>query len=971
MVKGVATSIITIAILMSSLVACGGSEINQVDGGPQSASNDLDSESTTTDAEPESTTTDAEPESTTTDAEPESITTDADPETKDIEAPDLTIMSKHPTITCLNGVFDKFVNVFGMYVMGTPEAPESFVNHSAGVLAQYLDNDEDGNVDNQKVLDFLVEANRVVPLWSQSDSESFYEETNGGALCEERVSFGASMFLDDKWALGGIKAAGDWDTNLEEIWHIITWGWDHAYPVDFGVMRGNSQIGEAMDAARGGQLQNPPETYPEEAWYKYYDPTCEYACQIYEYFYWILMANIGALDPQYTDKCESSKDEWHICTKEELQQIDPKAYDLLNNQGFELPTQIPNGLYRGIVPVGDNPVAMTFDGSHLWVIDYYSADESLVKIDPNKGTISDVFPIGSRLIALGFDGQSIWVANRENNSAMKIDTQSGQILKEIDLGNEPSDMVFDGENIWVSVSDPRSGDSLIKINPSTNQITGTIETDRNLSGMVFDGRNMWVANASDNTVLKVDTSRDVITAIVYVGGGPTHLTFDGTNIWVTNYDDDTISKVDPTSHKVIDVIQVGNGPTEIAFDGNSIWVVYLEDQTVSRINPKTNEIIKVASLNGFTNAMVFDGNNMWVSNGPEKGTVVKLISNESLGEISRPNSDQLDTEELAIDLNAQTECSETLVSDCVAAIINTGKNPSDIAFDGQNIWVLDNGLIGNNGPTITKINPDTNEILFTDELEGSPSDVIYDGLNIWIGGSILHKVNPSSNIVDVVATEVGNLVFDGEHIWGVKGWHGQELVKINSVTGSVLSTLDVGMDLYGIASNGNYLWVSQPFDDSITKIDIADNKVVDTFPIKIDKPGKVYDWVSNTVFDYPYYEETRPWEVKFDGRYLWVAHLNNASISKIDITNNQVLASISIGDYPQDIEFDGSYIWVVNCVCNGVGESIPGNILKIDPSIDRVVAIITLGRSPEDLVFDGSHLWVANQYDDSISKVIP
>jgi len=966
MIKGVATSIITIAVLMGTLLACGGSEKNQVDDGPQNSSNGLDSESTTTDAEPESTTTDAEPESTTTDAEPE---------TKDIETPDLTIMSKHPTIDCLNGVFDKFVNVFGMYVMGTPEAPESFVNHSAGVLAQYLDNDEDGYVDDQKVLDELVELNRVVPLWSRSDSESFYEATDRGALCEERVSFGASMFLDDKWALGGIEAAGDWDTNLEEIWHIITRGWDHVYPLDFGVRPGNSQIGEAMDAARGGQFQYPPETYPEEAWYRFYDPTCVYDCQIYEYFYWILMANIGALDPKFTDKCESSKPEWHICTKEELQQIDPKAYDLLNNQGFELPTRIPNGLYRGIVPVGGNPVAMTFDGSHLWVVDYSSSDASLVKIDPNNGTISDVFSIGSRLIALGFDGQNIWVANRENNSAMKIDPQSGQILKEIDLGNEPSDILFDGENIWVSVSDPGSGDSLIKINPSTNQITGTIEieTDRYLSGMVFDGRNLWVANASDNTILKVDTSRDVITAIVYVGGRPSHLTFDGTNIWVTNYDDDTISKVDPTSHKVIDVIQVGNGPTEIAFDGTSIWVVYLEDKTVSKINPKTNEISKVASLNDFTNAMVFDGNNMWVSNGSENGTVVKLISNATSGEIGGPDSNGPDTGEPAIDLNAQTKCSETLVSECVVAIINVGHDVRDIASDGQNIWILDR-----DNAILTKMNPDTNEVLLTIELEGSPSDIIYDGVNIWVGGSALHKVNPSSNMVDVVATEAVNLVFDGAHIWGITGRSdipssvlGQELVKINSVTGSVLSTKNVDRDIHGIASNGNYLWLSHPFDDTISKFDIATNTVVDTFPIKIDKPGKWFDWVSDTVFEYSDYEIGRPWGVEIDGSHLWVTHLNDRSVSKIDITNNQVLVNISVGEFPEAIEFDGSHIWVVHCDCLGVGELKPGTLLKIDPSIDRVVAGVTLGHSPVDVVFDGSDLWVPNQYDDTISKVIP
>ena len=157
MVKGVSTCIVAVALLMGSLLACGGTEKNQVDDGSQSASNYLNSEGTADDSE--STRTDVEPEGTTTDVEPEGTTADAEPETKDIEAPDLTIISKHPTIDCLNGVFDKFVNVFGMYVMGTPEAPESFVNHSAGVLAQYLDNDEDGYVDNQKVLDELVELN--------------------------------------------------------------------------------------------------------------------------------------------------------------------------------------------------------------------------------------------------------------------------------------------------------------------------------------------------------------------------------------------------------------------------------------------------------------------------------------------------------------------------------------------------------------------------------------------------------------------------------------------------------------------------------------------------------------------------------------------------------------------------------------------------------------------------------------------
>ena len=138
-----------------------------------------------------------------------------------------------------------------------------------------------------------------------------------------------------------------------------------------------------------------------------------------------------------------------------------------------------------------------------------------------------------------------------------------------------------------------------------------------------------------------------------------------------------------------------------------------------------------------------------------------------------------------------------------------------------------------------------------------------------------------------------------------------------------------------------------------------------------DKPGKWFDWVSDTVFEYSDYEIGRPWGVEIDGSHLWVTHLNDRSVSKIDITNNQVLANISVGEFPEAIEFDGSHIWVVHCDCLGVGELKPGTLLKIDPSIDRVVAGVTLGHSPVDVVFDGSDLWVPNQYDDTISKVIP
>ncbi len=273
--------------------------------------------------------------------------------------PNLDLLSEHPQISCLNDVFSVFIDVFGVYLVATAEAPLDLVVHSANVLAQYIDNDADGMPDDLDVLEHLVNTKFVVPVWSNSDEEKFFEEGRG-ADCEKNVTMPAGMYYDeDEWALGGIQTAGTWDTNLEEIWHGVSVGWYASYPDYFGdSLTVSSMLTDAMDVARGGRFFSIPERYPGNAWYTYDDETCDYGCQIHEYFYWILMANLDALAPSLTDKCRSSDDEWHICNRAELEQLDVLAFDLLNNHGFSLPDRIPDGNYSPKVSVSQEESAV-------------------------------------------------------------------------------------------------------------------------------------------------------------------------------------------------------------------------------------------------------------------------------------------------------------------------------------------------------------------------------------------------------------------------------------------------------------------------------------------------------------------------------------------------------------------------------------------------------------------------------------
>ena len=133
------------------------------------------------------------------------------------------------------------------------------------------------------------------------------------------------------------------DATLEEVLHLVTSkGYSEVYPSVFGEYPG-SQIGDAMDLARGGQFDAVPASYPAGAWYHYDDWTCDYPCQVTEYFYWALTSILGA--QSYPGRCEQILVEWEPCTKELVQQMDPAIYSLLTNPEYKLPTVIPDGTY--------------------------------------------------------------------------------------------------------------------------------------------------------------------------------------------------------------------------------------------------------------------------------------------------------------------------------------------------------------------------------------------------------------------------------------------------------------------------------------------------------------------------------------------------------------------------------------------------------------------------------------------------
>ena len=236
--------------------------------------------------------------------------------------------------------FPKKINIFGINILASEKVEDSKIIHAAKVMAQYLDNDEDGIVDNKAVVDKLISVDATLIMFeSEREAEnSNYKMPNHNHLQGLWNDETIPSFNKDKVNVR-------FDATLEEVLHLITHeGYAEVYPDIWGESKG-SAIANAMDKARGGYFVSPPPQYPAGAWYSYDDETCDYGCMATEYTYWALTSILGW--QSYPARFEEIEHEWKLNTRQKVKTRDPDIYSILTDQQYKVPTKLPDSDYDG------------------------------------------------------------------------------------------------------------------------------------------------------------------------------------------------------------------------------------------------------------------------------------------------------------------------------------------------------------------------------------------------------------------------------------------------------------------------------------------------------------------------------------------------------------------------------------------------------------------------------------------------
>jgi len=240
--------------------------------------------------------------------------------------------------------FSKHLRVFDVLVVATGKTDDKKMLHAGHVLAQYIDNDEDGEPDNPAVVANLRKRGAFLAMAAR---ERDFRRLRMDWRKLERAGFqlGQDLYGEETLPDGPphVRKRGRFDASLEEVLHLVSHGYEEVYPKALR-FRAGSKLADAMDLARGGRFRRVPDRYPEKAWYHYDDETCDYGCQAAEYFYWALTSILGGQD--YPGRKKEIAHEWELPTKELVEQRDKAVFKLLTDPRFRLPTVLPDGTYR-------------------------------------------------------------------------------------------------------------------------------------------------------------------------------------------------------------------------------------------------------------------------------------------------------------------------------------------------------------------------------------------------------------------------------------------------------------------------------------------------------------------------------------------------------------------------------------------------------------------------------------------------
>ena len=224
-----------------------------------------------------------------------------------------------------------------------------------------------------------------------------------------------------------------------------------------------------------------------------------------------------------------------------------------------------------------------------------------------------------------------------------------------------------------------------------------------------------------------------------------------------------------------------------------------------------------------------------------------------------------------------------------------------------------------------------------------PIGLATDGQVAWVltaTGRVV-RIDPATNKAGAgiqlgATTDLYNgIAVDRNGVWATD-WDTNTLYRVNSTTGKVVASIQVGVAPKGVLATGTAVWVADTHGGAVLRIDPATNKVVAT--IAVGPTGNSGpNWLASGLGS------------------IWVGIPNASTVVRIDPVTNAIQATIAV---PAAVTPCGGFaitataVWIPSC------DGSP-TMARIDPATNTAVATVNLrGRAYTPAVIDGAP-WVS------------
>ncbi len=270
--------------------------------------------------------------------------------------------------------------------------------------------------------------------------------------------------------------------------------------------------------------------------------------------------------------------------------------------------------FVGAGMTGDNFAAsgISASGSDVWISDW--VDSTVVEynnMDEYVGTTT--VGNGNNPYAISSDGTHVWVADEGGfgdggNTVTELDASDGSLVQTIPVGSTPDAVSSDGTHVWVANS---GDDTVTELGASDGSLLQTIPVGESPAGISSDGTHVWVSDEGDDAVTELDASDGSVVQTIPVGRAPGAITSDGTHVWVGS--EDEVIELDASNGSVVRTIPVALGADSVSSNGVHVW---LGGNGVTELKASTGSLVAVIETpavdpSAFVSSL---GANVWIAN---------------------------------------------------------------------------------------------------------------------------------------------------------------------------------------------------------------------------------------------------------------------------------------------------------------------------------------------------------------------